>query len=124
VEELVDEDVRGDLLEDAPVGVHEPDLAATGDPEVRVARLARAVHRAAHDGDLECLRVVAQAILDDDREALDPDVVAAARGAGDHHRPAFAEPEGLEDLPRDLDLLHGVGRERDAHGVPDPVHQE
>ena len=115
VEELVDEDLRGHLLQDSAVGVHEADLAASRDPEVRVTGLARAVHGAAHDCDLECLRVVAQPLLDDDREALDADVVAPARRAGDHHRPALAKAERLEDLPRDLDLLDRVGRERDAH---------
>src|SRR5712691_7839963 len=41
VEELVDEDVRGDLLQHAAVRVDETDVAAAGDSEVRVARLAR-----------------------------------------------------------------------------------
>src|SRR5438093_4278024 len=36
VEELVDEDVRRDLLQHAPVGIDEADVAAAGDPEVRV----------------------------------------------------------------------------------------
>ena len=57
VEELVHEDVGRDLLEHAPVRVDEARLTAARDPEVGVARLARAVDRAAHDGDLEGLRV-------------------------------------------------------------------
>src|SRR6266550_6276065 len=51
MEELVDEDVRGHLLQDTAVRVDETDVAPAGDPEVRVTRLARAVYRAAHHGD-------------------------------------------------------------------------
>jgi len=53
----------------------------------------------------------AQALLDDDREVLDPDVVPAARRTGDHHRPALAQVQCLEDLPGRVDLLHRVGRQ-------------
>src|SRR5215831_14142117 len=45
-EELVDQDVRGDLLQDAAVRVDEADVAAAGDPEIGVSRLPRSVHRA------------------------------------------------------------------------------
>src|SRR5262245_15307965 len=57
VEELVDEDVRGDLLENAPVGVDEARLAPACDSEVCVSRLARAVDGASHDSYLECLGI-------------------------------------------------------------------
>ena len=57
VEELVDQDVRRDLLQHAAVRVDEADVAAAGDPEVGVARLPGPVHGAAHHGDLEGLRV-------------------------------------------------------------------
>src|ERR671935_1588388 len=85
VEELVHEDVGGDLLQHAPVRVDEACVAAPGDAEVGVAGLPRSVHGAAHDGDLECLRIVLQALLDHGRQLLDADVVAPTRGAGDHH---------------------------------------
>src|ERR1043166_5635633 len=98
-EELVDEDVGADFLQHAAVRVDEADVAASGDAEVGVARLPRAVDRATHDGDLERLRVRAQPLLDDAREVLDADVVAAARRARDHHRAALSEAERLEDLP-------------------------
>src|SRR5439155_275984 len=45
VEQLVDEDVRGDLLQHAAVRIDEADVAPACNPEVRVARLARAVDR-------------------------------------------------------------------------------
>src|SRR5688572_16336813 len=48
-EELRNEDVRLDLPEDAPVRIDEAGVAASGDPEVGVAGLARPVDRAAHD---------------------------------------------------------------------------
>src|SRR6185503_10208240 len=124
VKQLVDQDVGRDLLQHPAVRVYEADVPAARNPEVRVTRLARPVHRAAHHRDLERLRVVAQAVLHDDGQALDADVVAPARRARDHHRPALAQPERLQDLPGDLDLLHGVGSERDPHRVADAVHQE
>ena len=101
-----------------------PDVAPAGDPEVGVARLPRSVDGAAHDGDLERLGIVAQALLDDDREVLDADVVPAARRTGDHHRPALAQVQCLEDLPGRLDLLDRVGGEGDADRVADPVGEQ
>src|ERR671925_1688014 len=78
VEELVDEDVGRDLLEHTPVGVDEAGVAAAGDAEVGVARLAGTVYGAAHDGDLERLWVVMQTLLDLFRQVPDADVVAPA----------------------------------------------
>ena len=101
--------------------IEETDVTAAGNPEVGVARLPRSVHCAAHDRNLERLRVSLESLLDDDREALDTNVVSATRRARDHHGATFAQPEGLENLPRDLDLLDRVGCERDAEGVTDAV---
>src|SRR5919106_1962004 len=123
-EELRDEHVRLHLLEHAAVCVDEPRVAAAGDAEVGVARLAGAVDRAAHDGDLEGLRIVAEPLLDRVGQVPDADVVPSARGAGDHDRAALAEAERLEDLPGDPDLLHRVGGQRDADRVADSVHEE
>src|SRR4051812_36450443 len=83
VKELVDEDVARDLLEDPPVGVDEPDVAAACDPEVGIARLPGAVHGAAEDGHLEDLRVGAEPLLDALGELLHAHVVAAAARTGD-----------------------------------------
>ena len=124
VEELVDQDVRGDLLQHAAVRVDEADVAAAGDPEVGVARLARPVDGAAEHRDLEVLRVLVQPLLDDLRQLLHADVVAAAGGARDHDRPALAQAERLEDLVGGLDLLDRVGGQRDADRVADPVHEQ
>src|SRR5438093_11546300 len=55
VEELVDEDVRRNLLEDTAMGVDEADVAAARDAEVCISRLPRSVDGAAKDGDLEVL---------------------------------------------------------------------
>src|SRR5688572_11104982 len=51
VEELVDEDVRGDLLQHAPMRIDETGIAPAGDAEVGVTGLPRPVHGAAHDRD-------------------------------------------------------------------------
>ena len=104
--------------------VQEADLSPARDPEVCVARLPRSVHGTPHHGYLERLGICLETLFDDNGEALDADVVTAARRAGDHHRSTLAEPERLEDLPRDLDLLDRVGCQRDAKGVTDPVGQE
>ena len=78
-----------DLLQHAAVRVDEADVAAAGDAEVGVARLARAVDRAAEHRDLEVLRVRAQPLLDLLGERLDADVVAAA-ASGRRSSPARA----------------------------------
>src|SRR5215210_5646404 len=67
-EELVHELGLADLPQHLAVGVDEPGVPAAGDPEVGVPRLARPVHRAAHDRDLEVLRVALQPALDLHRE--------------------------------------------------------
>jgi len=83
-----------------------------------------AVDGTAHHGDLERLGVLDQPILDDPREILDADVVPPAGRAGDHHGTALAQAERLQDLPCDLDLLDGIGREGDANRVADPIHEQ
>src|SRR5687768_10467596 len=116
-EELPYEHIRLDLPEHAPVRVDEAGVAPARDAEVGVTRLPRAVHGAAHHGDFEGLRVVAQPLLDRLGQVPDAHIVAPARGAGDHDRTALAEAERLEDLPGDAHLLDRVGRERDADRV-------
>src|SRR5262249_26383970 len=123
-EELVDEDLRLDLAEHLAVRVDEPRLPATGDAEVGVARLARAVDRTSEHRDLEVLRVVAQALLDRLGERLHADVVAAARRARDQDRATFAQAERLEDFPGDPDLLDGIRGEADADRVADAVGEQ
>src|SRR5262245_24746489 len=59
-EEIVDERLGRHLLQHASMGVDEADIPAAGDPEVRVPGLTRAVHRTAHDRNLEGLRIVPQ----------------------------------------------------------------
>ena len=73
-------------------------VAATGDAEVGVARLARPVHGAAHDGHLEVLAVRLEAALDGLGQLVHLDVRAAARRARDQLRPELAEAERLQDL--------------------------
>src|SRR5207253_10801885 len=47
-----------------------------------------------------------------------------AAGAGDEVEGAAADAEGLQDGLGGLDLLDGVGRERDAQGVADALRQQ
>src|SRR5919106_54368 len=124
VEELIDEDVRGDLLQHTPVGVDETGVAPAGDAEVGVTGLPRPVHGATHDRDFEGLWIVTEALLDLLSQRPDADVVPPARGARDHDRAALTQPERLEDLPGDLDLLHRVCGEGDADRVADSVHEK
>src|SRR5689334_5353310 len=109
MEELCDEDLGLDLSQHPSVRVDEADVPATGDPEIRVSRLAGPVDRTAEHRNLEVLLVAAEALLDLLGERLDADVVAPAARAGDEHWTPLAQAQRLEDLPADLDLLDGVG---------------
>src|SRR5207302_10407926 len=107
-EELVDEDVRGHLLQDTSMRVDEADIAAARDPEVGVAAFSRAVYGTAEHRHLEMLWVLRKPFLHLFRERVDADVVATARRARDHHRAALAQAERLEDLVRRLRLLDRI----------------
>ena len=124
VEELVDEDVRRDLLQDAAVGVDEADVATPCNAEVGVARFPRSVDGAAEHSDLEVLRIGVQALLDLLGQVLDADVVAPAARAGDHDWPPLAHAQRLQDLESGLHFLDRVGGQRDPHRVADTVHQQ
>src|SRR6266516_1432047 len=104
-------------------GLDEADVAAARDTEVRVARLPRSVDGAAEHGDLEVLRVGAQALLDLLGEGLDADVVAPAARAGDHDRAPLAQAQRFQDLEAGPDLLDGVGGQGDAKRVADAVYE-
>src|SRR5207237_9026971 len=99
-EEPLAQDVAGDLLQHAAVRVHEADVATARNSEVGVARLPRPVDGTAEHRNLEGFGIRAQPLFDTLRELLHSDVVAAAARAGDHDRPAFTEPERLQDLER------------------------
>src|SRR6266540_1051440 len=124
VEQLVDEDVGRHLLQHSPVRVDEAGVAPPCDAEVRIARLAGTVHRATEHRDLEVLRIRMEPFFHLLRERLHADVVPPARRARNHDRAPLTEAERLEDLPGDADFLHGIGRQRDAHRVADPVHEQ
>jgi len=99
------------MSEDTFFSTRPCDVAAAGDAEVRVARLARPVDGTAQHGDLEVLWIRVQPLLDLLGERLHADVVAAAARAGDHHGAALPQAERLQDLERRLDLFHRVGRQ-------------
>ena len=91
VEQLVDEDVGRHLLQHAAVRVDEADVAAAGDAEVGVARLPGPFTAQPSTATSKCLRISCEPLLDLLRERLHADVVATARRAGDHDRPALAQ---------------------------------
>jgi hypothetical protein len=75
------------------------------DPEVGCRGLADPVHGAAEHRHLDRLLVRLEPLLDLGDDRVHVELEAAARRAGDQHRPALADLERLEDLPGDLDLL-------------------
>src|SRR5690606_7241819 len=101
------------LDEDLPLAV------AGGDTEIGLAGLPRAVDDAAHDGDAQRDGHALEPHGDLVRQLVDVDLGPAAAGAGDDLELARAQPEALQDLLADLDLLHGRGREGDADRVAD-----
>ena len=102
------------------VGVDEAGVAPAGDAEVGVARLARAVHGAAHHRDLEHL-VVAGQPLPRPRSARSSTstFVRPHDGQAIITGPLWRRPSDAQHLPGDLDLLDRVGGQRDAHRVAD-----
>ena len=97
---------------------------ARRDAQVGLARLARAVHHAAHHGDAQRHGHALQPLGHVVGERVDVDLRAAARRAGDDLELALAQVERLQDLQADLDLLDRRGGERDADGVADPPAEQ
>ena len=58
------------------------------------------------------------------RDADEVDARPAARGAGDELTPAGAQAERPQNVLTGADLLHRIGRERDADGVADAALQQ
>ena len=97
---------------------------AARDPDVAVARLAGAVHDAAHHGDLQRLADPEYGALDPARQPHAVPFAAAARRAGYDLDVILFQPAGAQDaLGRDH-FLDGVVRQRDAERVADPVQEQ
>src|SRR5215207_4934552 len=94
-------------------------LAAAGDADVVLARLAGAVDDAAQYRQRHRRADVAQALLELLDGADDVEALARAARAGDDADAAVADAEALQNLEAGADLLLGLGRERDADGVAD-----
>src|SRR3990172_9311372 len=95
-----------------------------GDAEVRLSRLAGTVHHAAHDGHLNRLTELLQALLHGIRQADEIDLAAATAWTTDHDRAVLAEVEGFENFVARLHLFDGVGSQRDANGISNAHVQE
>src|SRR6266540_3125587 len=112
-------------LHDPAVAEEEPHPAVpVRDAHVGGRRLARPVHLAAHHRDGDLALHGREPLLDalGDRDHLDR-AASAGRARGER-RAAELEAERLEEHPRDADLLHRIGGERDPDRVADPVGEE
>src|SRR5688500_189273 len=94
-------------------------LAAAGDADVGLARLAGAVDDAAQYRQRHRRADVAEALLELLNGADDVEALAGAARAGDDADAAVADAEGLRDLVAGARLFLRVGPERDAAGVAD-----
>src|SRR6266540_4124031 len=102
-----------------------PALVAGGDAEVGLARLARAVDDAAHDGHLQRELAVAEGAHRPVGDVDDVDLRPAARRAGDEVDVlSLPKAEGFQELPPGAGLFHRVGRERVADRVADALEQQ
>ena len=95
-------------------------VAAAGEADVGLARLAGAVDDAADDRERDRRRDVGEALLERRHGLDDVELLARAGRARDHGDAAPAQLQRLQDLVADPDLLDRVRRERDADGVADP----
>src|SRR6266511_4878113 len=102
-------------LHDPTVSEEEPHPAVpVRDAHVGGRRLARPVHLAAHHRDGDLALHGREPLLDalGDRDHLDR-AASAGRARGERRAPEL-EAERLEEHPRDTDLLHRIGGERDT----------
>src|SRR6202021_969792 len=111
---------RDDLALDEDLALAVP----RGHPEVRLARLARAVHHAAHHRDPERDLHPGQPRGHLFRQLVDVHLGAAAGRAGDDLQAALAHAHRLEDADTDLDLLDRRRRQRHPDRVADALREQ
>ena len=99
-------------------------VAAAGEADIGLARLARAVDDAADHRHRQRRRDVREALLEP-LDGLDHlELLARAGRAGDDGDAAAAQVQRLQHLEADLDLLDRIGRQRHADRVADPGPQQ
>src|SRR5688572_10817335 len=94
-------------------------LAAAGDSDVGLARLAGAVDDAAEHRERHRRADMGEPLLQLLDGADDVEALAGAARAGDDADAAVADSEALEDLEADPHLLLRLRRERDPDGIAD-----
>src|SRR5689334_11271567 len=99
-------------------------VAAAGDADVGLARLAWSVHHAAEDAERHRGLDVLQPLLERFDRADYVEALARAARAGDDPDAAAADTQRLQDLVADPDFFFGLGRERYADGVADAGPQQ
>src|SRR4051812_47423278 len=92
-------------------------VAAAGDADVGLARLAGAVDDAAEHRERHWRADMAQPLLERLDGADDVEALARAGRAGDDADTAVADAERFQDLEAGADLLLRLGRERDPDRV-------
>src|SRR3546814_8756149 len=98
-------------------------VAAGGDADIGLARLAGAVGDAAEHRQAHRRADVLEALLQFLDGADDVEALPRATGARDDADAAVADAERLENLEADADLVLGLCRPRDADRVADPEPQ-
>ena len=117
--------VLGHHADDLPLDEQVSPPPPGGDADIGLARLARAVHHAPHHRHLDRQLTRLERLLGGPGHADHVDLGPPARGAGDEVEAlALAQPHGLEQLAPGARLFDGVGGERVADGVADPLGQE
>ncbi len=93
-------------------------------PTCGLARLPGAVDVATDDRHVERLAHVLEAALELVHRRDHVEVLARAARAGHEVDALGAQAHAFQDVPADLHFLDRIGRERDADGVADAVHQQ
>ncbi len=110
--EFLDDVLAGNPAHRHAVLEDHPDISAEGDAELRIVSFARAVHRAAHDREMQRLLDVREPAFDlgDDLDKI-IDIQPAACRAGDDRDAAFSKFKRFQNLPRRRGPLRAVRRQ-------------
>ncbi len=107
-----------------PRDEHQVARRAAGDAHVRLARFAGTVDVATDDRHVERLAHVLEATLELVHRRDHVEVLPRAARAGHEVDALGAQAHAFQHVPADLHFLDRIGRERDADGVADAVHQQ
>ncbi len=114
----------GDRADDLALAEDHALAVAGGQPHIRITRLARSVHHAAHHRDPDRLVHCSEEIVDLIRKFEEVHLDPTAGRAGDHGRSLLPQLQRLQNLVPDEDLFDGISSEGDSNRVPDPHRQQ